>query len=383
MSGKLFSRERDLRAQLFGFCCFFCLGMATAAPGEEPAEAAASRLFTSHEVLDLRLPADFDAMCRPNEVEGCQYTPTTMTYTEASGKEHSLPVEIRVRGGWRARKKHCKVPPLFVRFSPEETRGTPFSGQGLLPLTTHCRSKKNLQMGAASGKEYEQYVLREYLGYRLYNVLTDMSLRVRLVRIGYADLDNPDRVTTRYAFFTEHFDQLAARQTAQRLPRKSFDHEKIDLAAFDRVAMFNFMIGNTDFSVVRERNILLLLGEDGRQYPVPYDLDMAGLVNAEYAGVSPRLDFRDVRRRYYLGFCHPGVDFESLYTGFLEKETPMIALLADIPGINRPTRKTTLPYLKKFFKILETPDRRQDKIAGACHPWPPAPEDHTTPPDAT
>ena len=64
-------------------------------------------------------------------------------------------------------------PPLFVSFGDETARGTLFEGQTMLPLTTHCRDSSS----------YEQYVLKEYLAYRIYNLLTDKSLRVRLARV--------------------------------------------------------------------------------------------------------------------------------------------------------------------------------------------------------
>ena len=85
-------------------------------------------LFTAHEVLNLSLSVDFDTMCRPNEVEDCRYTPTTLTYTAADGVEHSIPVEIRVRGGWRARQTHCKVPPRCLcdfRLSKQRVHRSP------------------------------------------------------------------------------------------------------------------------------------------------------------------------------------------------------------------------------------------------------------------
>ena len=83
-------------------------------------------LFSSHEVLELTLSVDFDAMCRPNEVENCEYAPTTLNYTSEEGVDHEIPIEARVRGGWRARKDHCQVPPLFLRFSTVGVEGTPF-----------------------------------------------------------------------------------------------------------------------------------------------------------------------------------------------------------------------------------------------------------------
>lgn len=348
-----------------------------------PATIAASTppLFSSDEVLGLTLSVDFDSLCRPREVEDCGYSPTTLVYTSAKGEEHNIPVEIQVRGGWRSRTKHCKVPPLFVRFSAAETEGTPFAGQDLLPLTTHCRSNRDRKLHTAPGREYEQYVLKEFLGYRLFNTLSDKSLRVRLARISYNDPVEAKQSVTRYAFFTEHFDALAARQHTVKLPHKSFDHQKTDLKAFDTVALFQFMIGNTDWSVVRERNIILIATADGQQFPVPFDLDMAGLVNADYAGVSPRLSFRDVRQRLYLGFCHPDTDFKALFARFQAQKNTMLALVKEVPGLSRASRIDSKGYLKKFFAVLRSTKRRERDIVKACQPWPPAPDDHTTPPD--
>ena len=206
-------------------------------------------------------------------------------------------------------------------------------------------------------------------------------MRVRLVRITYDNPARPGDDRVRYAFFTEHFDDMAARLGMHRLPGDTFDHERVDLRSFDEVALFNFMIGNTDFSVARGRNTVLLADASGRQYPVPYDLDMSGLVNAEYAGVSPSLDFRDPRQRYYLGFCHPQRDYAALFSGFQRAKKSMLELAGDTPGIDRESRKAARRYLRQFFDILESPKKRSGDITDACHPWPPSPEDHTTPQD--
>lgn len=341
----------------------------------------AAGLFSGHEVLELSLAADFDSLCRPNEDEDCEYTPTILVAKAADGSDRGIPVEIRVRGGWRARKDHCEVPPLFVRFPGEGAAATPFAGQGLLPLTTHCKNRISRGFNGGSGADYQQYVLSEYLGYRLYNEVTDRSLRVRLARVTYTNPVKPGKPLIRYAFFTEHFDDMAGRLGLQRLPEGSFDHTKIDLFSLDQVSLFNFMIGNTDSSVPRERNILLLAGAEGRQYPVPYDLDMSGLVDAEYGGVSPRLDFRDPQQRYYLGFCHPAADFEKLFAEFRQASGDMVDMVAGTPGISRKNRKESRRYLEKFFRILDSDRQRRQDIIEACHPWPPSPVDHTTPPD--
>src|SRR5690606_20167974 len=152
------------------------------------------------------------------------------------------------RGKWRNESSNCRVPPLFVYF-PTRASGTVFEDEDMLPLTTHCREKP---------ASYEQYVLKEFLAYRIYNLFTEKSLRVRLVRVTYRDTRNKgvleregdakregsgrgrgdrrgrsdkgrdDRTVVRYAFFTEHFDSLAERQGAELWHTELFDPRDAD-----------------------------------------------------------------------------------------------------------------------------------------------------------
>jgi hypothetical protein len=354
--------------------CFFA--------AEVYSQSTGPSLFDSHSVLELKMKVDFKDLCRPRETPDCDYVPTELVYVEGD-KQHVIPIEIRVRGGWRAMASNCNVPLLFIRFSGEGLEGTPFEGQSSLPLTTHCGRSAALQDYAGTGNytSYEQYLLKEYLAYRLYNELTPMSLRVRLARIQYQNPDKSGYSKTNYAFLTEHFKSLAERSGTDLLQRGSFDHQVLDTHKADVVALFQFMIGNTDWSIVRQRNTILLQTEEGKQLPVPYDLDMSGLVDAPYAGPPPTLPIDDVKDRYYLGFCHPDVNWDALFQEFLARQDRLSAISGDIPGLYKRERKLAERYLGRFFKILNSPEKRQEKIIDACHPWPPNPVDHTTPPE--
>ena len=345
------------------------------------ADSPASRLFDSHSVLKLALLVNFKTLCRPRETADCDYTATKLEIVDEDGATRSIPVEIRIRGGWRALSENCDVPLLFIRFSDQHTTGTPFEGQSLLPLTTHCGKFHGLNNPMTTRKHwrYEQALLREYLGYRLYNLITDASLKVRLVRINYENPEKPGRANSSYAFFTEHFNSLAARKKAELLPRFSFDHETLDTHSADILALYQFMIGNTDWSIVRQRNTILVQSPGGKQVPVPYDLDMSGLVNAHYAGPAPGLPIDNVRDRYYLGFCHPGIDWTSLFYGFRNMQSALLALPGEIPELGKTEQKSAVRYLEKFFTILNSAEQAEKKIVKACKPWPPSPVDHTTP----
>jgi hypothetical protein len=342
---------------------------------------ASTPLFDSDELLEITLTADFSELCHPRETEDCDFTPSTLTYRGADGKKLGLDVGIQVRGGWRSLSRNCSVPLLWVHFDPAVVEGTLFEGQSLLPLTTHCGRGISADP-AFSGirrSDYEQYVLREYLGHRLYNELTAYSLRARLLRIAYPK-PGSNRGVHHYAFFVEHFDDAAERTGTRRQERGQFDPEKLDADAAARLALFQYMIGNTDWSIARERNTMLLLTDDGRQLPVPYDLDMSGLVNAGYAGPAPGVPIDTVRQRWFLGYCQPGTDWAALFSLFQERRDSILAAGEELPGFSRNSLRSTRTFLDQFFKVLDSPEARQERIVGACLPWPPSGEDHMAPP---
>jgi hypothetical protein len=338
-------------------------------------------LFSSDEVMHLTIPLDFKTLCRPRETPDCDYTPTVLEYQDGQGQTQSIAIEIKIRGGWRSLEKNCSAPLLFVRFAEQENTGTPFEGQSKLPLTTHCGHGISLESAQVRQNRttWEQYLLKEYLAHRLYNEITDISLNSRLVRMTYPNPNKPRRKIVHYAFFTEHFESVAARNNDELLERGSFDHEKLDSRAADVVALFQFMIGNTDWSIVRERNIALLQDSGGAQLPLPFDFDMSGLVNAHYAGPAPGLSIDQVTERLFLGFCHPDTDWDALFNFFLGKEEALLAIIAEIPGLQKQSTRVANRFLERFFNILHSRERREEKIVSQCKPWPPSPVDHTTP----
>ena len=125
------------------------------------------------------------------------------------------------------------------------------------------------------------------------------------------------------------------------------------------LALFQFMIGNTDWSIARERNTMLLRTADGRQVPVPYDLDMSGLVNADYAGPAPALPIDDVRERYFLGYCQPGTEWEPLFEDLAAKQEAILSLTGDIPGLSRNSERSSKVFLREFFDIIRSAVKRQ------------------------
>jgi hypothetical protein len=121
----------------------------------------------------------------------------------------------------------------------------------------------------------------------------------------------------------------------------------------------------------RTRQMILLQFPNGIHVPVPFDLDMSGLVNAFYAAPAPDLPISTVKQRYYQGFCHPGTDWDSLFEEFSALHEDSLNMLAETPGLERGDRRMSRNYLDSFFETLESGELRTDKIVNACRPWPP------------
>jgi hypothetical protein len=314
-------------------------------------------LFDDAEPLAITLSFDFRTLCRAGADVDCPDTKGTLTYVDRDGADRAMPIWIRARGRWRNVSANCSMPPLSVIFG-DGTEGTVFAGQTMLPLTTHCNENPAAQ---------EQYVLKELLAYRIYNELTDKSFRVRPARVRYELTGRRPRTVERYAFFTEHFDSLAARNGAQFWPTENFDPRTGDVAQLATVELFEFMIGNTDWSLLRGHNIAHLRAADNTVAAVPYDFDFSGIVNASYATSQAR-GVRRVTQRVYRGFCHPGLDWEALFRRFETEREPIAALIDRTPALDEAQRSMVRAYVASFYEIIGSPERRQDDIVEECRP---------------
>lgn len=361
--GARYPREHTVRRPAFGWrgaavgAC--SAAFAVAALAARPATAAEPPLFADDEPLVVELALDFEALCRgTGRRRECKREPAELKLRSRGGSEKIVAVTVQARGRWRNESDHCSVPPLFVFFE-DGTAGTPFAGQAMLPLTTHCRERP---------AAYEQYVLKEYLAYRIYNTVADKSLRVRLARVTYRNVGRRERSTERFAFFTEHFESLAARHGATVEEAARFAPAEADPRDLALLEIFQYLIGNTDWSFVAGHNIAHLRDDAGTLHAVPYDFDFSGLVNADYAVPPPQLGIRRVTQRLFRGFCHPGLDWDEPFAEFRAKRDAIGMLGEQVPGLAPTERARVQAFVGEFFATLESPDERGRQIVDACRP---------------
>ena len=333
----------------------FCLGLFAAVENA----VSGTGLFLEDRVLKMDLIFESRDLCRDEDRSRCEDVPAILIYSADGQIDQEIPVLLKTRGNWRLRRDICTIPPLFIIFPEEKTEGTLFAGQDLLPLTTHCSSKRG---------RYDDYVLKEYMAYRIYNLLSEKSVRVRLAYIHYRKSAQSKLPEPHYGFLNEHFLSVAARNGDELWKTPRYDPAQSNPMEVATMELFQFMIGNTDFSALAQHNIVLLRDPGGEVTPLPFDFDFSGLVNAEYAGPPPDLPLHSVRQGLYRGFCHPGLDWDALFRKFRDKRMKVFELIESVPDLSSRARRSSLKYMKDFYKILDSPKKRQKMIVGACRP---------------
>lgn len=328
-----------------------------AAPAAAPAPAP---LFASHDPLNLKLEADFTSIFK-DRTQDSEYHPGKLTILAAEGaggEPKTIDVEVKTRGNFRLQSRICSFPPLRLNFPKEGTAGTPFEGQDKLKLTVHCQDKK---------PEYEQSVLLEYLIYRGFNLFTDNSFRVRLARIHYVDLAGKRDTLTRWAFFVEDNDAMAQRIGGTISDLTEVHDENTDLDQIPLIWVYEYFIGNTDWSVYAGHNIVLVqLPNTMFPMPVPYDFDWSGVIDAPYAAPDVKLPIRSVRQRLYRGYCRSAEELAPIFARFNEKKDELYALYQNQAGLDEKRRAEVLAYYDEFYKIINDPRAVQREFIRPC-----------------
>lgn len=319
------------------------------------ANAAAASLFDERDVLEVELRGPFHSVLRSKK------DPRDFPFVlRVDG--HELAVDVRLRG--KSRLEHCKFPPLRLDFDPDETGQSIFEGQDELKLVTHCT---NSNVG-------EKNLLEEYLAYRIFNLLSDYSYRVRLLHMSYVDTDGRlgRNARSRYAFVIEPTEQLAARLDSELLQLEAVSRKKLDPDQAARVYVFQYMVGNTDWSLVRPRDAEecchngKLVGKNGKIFYLPYDFDQSGIVNASYAKPHPVVHLRSVRDRRYRGYCtDPDILLAAIHQTNLARDE-IIGLVGDAPGLTERDADKAADYLMRYFDMAVDEEKLLEKFDEHC-----------------
>ena len=304
------------------------------------------KLFETDEILPITLTAPWQDLERNRKYQGPY--PATIDYKGPDGRYYTHDLTVERRG--IKRQEACRIPPVKLRFEKDEVKDTVFRGQDSLKLVTHCQNSDR----------YDQYYLLEMMAYRIYNLINDFSFRVRPLSITYKDSEEND--ADRFGFLIEDDSDVAKRNGLKKLEIPKVSPSRLDSATSSDFALFQLLIGNLDWSA--------LIGPDGECchnaklvaprplkdgdtiWPVPYDFDASGFVDAPYAMPPEGLGIENVTQRMYRGYCVHNDTLEASRQKILGLEAEIFAVLDSDPRLTDRSKKKASGYLEKYFELL-------------------------------
>jgi hypothetical protein len=311
-------------------------------------------LFDSEELLELTISGDVNRLLKDRKGKP-EYDEMTLTYTGQNQEKISIPLRIRTRGNFRRQQNICTYPPILLNFSKKNVDNTVFEGQDKLKLVMPCKGDK--------------YVVREYYAYKIYKILTPKSFNVRLVKLNLEDNGNKVKVIEPfYAFLIEDEDQMAERNGLESVGQDLIRPKQIDAQQFIKMALFQYFIANTDWSVQFRQNIKIIQNPETKEMvAVPYDFDFSGLVLTTYSKPAEELEMSSVRERRYRGYCITNMEhFQKAFVPFNELKDEIYQLYQNSPYLESSYIKSTLKYLDEFYQVINNPKLAERELQYPC-----------------
>jgi len=326
-----------MKSLLIGWILFIL----AASPGFSQKQDLAGDFFSATEPLNVTLIFNMSKMAT-NKFDTGRYAARiqcklsdTLTVDEK--------VNISFIGHFR--KENCYLPPMKIHF--KKTNSPQLAALNTVKLTSSCKTSE----------VYDQYVLREFLIYKMYNLFTDRSFRVRLLNVTYVDSLGKKKSVTQHGFFVEDIKNVAKRNQSLEY-KKNLHSEYTERQHMTLVAMFEFFVGNTDWSVSNRHNIKLLRpGSDSmaRPYAVPYDYDFSGLVNTTYAEPDPLLETESVTDRVYRGYPRNPSEIDSTLQLFQIRKPAIYDMINNYALLSANSKKGMIQYLDQFYTTVSKP----------------------------
>ncbi len=310
--------------------------------------------FENDEILDITLKGNIGALLK-NRKNEAKYFPIILSYKSDEGKEISIPIKVKTRGHFRRIKNNCTYPPLLLKFPGKEISSSYFPANSSLKLVMPCKG--------------EEFIVHEWLVYKLYNLVTTNSFRARLVKVTLEDESNKKTSAPFYGIILEEEKQMAQRNNDIILKKKIRPQEVI-LQSFLKMAVFEYLIGNTDWSVEYLQNIKLMAPDSNAALvAVPYDFDLAGIVNSPYAKACRRIAIEFCKGAPLRGYCVADMKlFDSAIAFYNGIKNKIYDTYTNCPLLDLKYKKYVVRFLDEFYAIINNPKVLKREFQYPCDP---------------
>jgi len=314
-----------------------------------------SELFKNQNILPIKL--NYSNKELKKNTNDSTYVKATMLYLTDDELWKTIEVKLRVRG--HNRLENCYFSPLKIKIKKSIATATLFENDTELKLVLPCLVQK----------DNNDNIIKEFMAYKLYEKISPYHFKTRLVDLDYTEMRaDKEKKYQLKGILIEDIEKVAERLNGKVLKRSVHPLEQDDTCSIQN-DFFQFMIGNTDFSVAHQHNQKLLF-IDKKTFPVPYDFDMSGLVDASYGVVSKiqneNLNITYVTERLYRGFKREEVIYEQVRKEYLDNKDQLLQIVDNLESNFENTQEFSKAknYILSFFDILSDDQKFQKVIIG-------------------
>lgn len=313
-------------------------------------------IFDDDTPLKITLKYDISAFIK-NKKKG-EYIDAELTvyYNETN----SVTKDIRLKARGNFRRGHCFFPPIHLNFKTDKIVNEELKGTKKIKLVTHCSNAKSSEIN----------IEKEFLVYKIYNVLSDKSFRVRLLDISYIDTGKKQKNYRNTGFLIEPVDLVAKRQNAVLIEPEVVRGEDVVEDDADRVALFQYMIANTDWRIKGGHNnkyIKDMAVVSDKVIPIPYDFDFSGFVGTSYSHPQSWTSIKSVKEREYLGYCrNDDAQYLKTIELFLEKKDEILTVISTFEYLGEKEKKSLTGFIEGFYNELNKPERFVSILKNQC-----------------
>jgi len=292
-------------------------------------------VLTEKEAMKMTLETDLTDIIEQKKTN--QYFPAILR--SESGKIYKI--EVKPRGKFR--RKVSVFPPLKLKFKKKDLLADGLDTLNEIKLVLPCyESDKG-----------DELVVREYLAYRMFEQLTDVSLHARLIRLTIRDTHVEKSKKPMYAILLEDEEELVARLHGTLNEEYGTPIDSLHTYQAALTVMFQYMIGNTDWEISMLRNVRLVRAPgSGKTLTVPYDFDFSGLVSAPYSSPSSDTGLKSVRDRFLMS---NGLKPEALKKALntLKTAKPTFFALCKSKYLSYEATEDMTNFLRSFFEKVD------------------------------
>ncbi len=256
----------------------------------------------------------------------------------------SFKAEVRPRGKYR--RKNSVYPPLKLKFKKKE----------LIAAGMDTLNEIKLVLPAFDNALGDELVIREYLAYKMFEKLSPVHVKARLIRLTIKDTHVEKSKKNMFAILVEDAEETAARYNGVEVEEYGISPDSLAANQAALLVMFEYMIGNTDWDISMMRNVRLLRTQaGGKILALPYDFDFSGLVSAPYASPSSDTGLKTVRDRFLMA---NGIKPDALKRAVmnLRKNRQAIYDICRNRFVSRDTSDDMMLFLDTFFNQIGESD---------------------------